>query len=130
MTGNAKTITSLGFERCLVENNVWRKTVNKTNTIRIAIYVDNLIMRFPQGLRALVDTHFLKPYSKRYNITIVGEPSNLLGIQITSDRAKHAALPLRTLYTSTRYTPSSAAIAPRRISAYSFITRASRNFTT
>jgi hypothetical protein len=49
----------------LLKPNVWRKTVNKTATIRIAIYVDNLVLRFPRGLRAL------EPYAKRYNITIV-----------------------------------------------------------
>mmetsp|Transcript_2794 Transcript_2794/g.9467 ORF Transcript_2794/g.9467 Transcript_2794/m.9467 type:complete len:107 (+) Transcript_2794:157-477(+) len=48
MTGNAKTISSLGFERCPIEPNVWRKTIDNSITIRIAIYVDNLVLRFPR----------------------------------------------------------------------------------
>jgi transposase InsO family protein len=98
MTGNAKTITSLGFERCLVEPNIWRKVINGSTTIRIAIYVDNLLLRFPKGQRAAVDTHFLEPYGKRYNITIVGEPTHLLGIQISRDRKARTMQLTQTLY--------------------------------
>jgi hypothetical protein len=103
MTGNAKTITALGFERCPVEPNVWRKPIDKTTTIRIAIYVDNLVLRFPRGLRVAVDTHFLKPYAKRYNITIVGEPTCLLGIQITRDRKARTMTLTQTLYIEKMY---------------------------
>jgi hypothetical protein len=35
MTGNAKTITALGFERCPVKPNAWRKTISKATTIRM-----------------------------------------------------------------------------------------------
>lgn len=104
MTGNAKTIASLGFERCSVEPNVWRKTIDKNTTIRIAIYVDNLILRFPKGQRAAVDTHFLVPYAKRYNITIMGEPTCVLGIQISRNRKARTMTLTQTQYIDKMYT--------------------------
>jgi hypothetical protein len=58
MTGNGETITSIGFERCPVEPNIWRKTI-EDKTILIAIYVDDIVVRYPKGSRLLVYKHFL-----------------------------------------------------------------------
>jgi len=97
MTGNAKTIASFGFERCAVEPNVWRK-ITPDGTMRLAIYMDNVGIRFPRGRRDLVDTHFIKPYGERYSITIVGEPKVVLGIEILRDRGDRTMLLTQTRY--------------------------------
>jgi len=53
----------------------------------LAIYVDNVVIRYPRGRRGLADKEFVTPYGARYNIKILGEPNILLGIEITRDRA-------------------------------------------
>jgi len=97
MTGNAKTITVFGFERCAVEPNVWRK-ITLDGTVRLAIYLDNVVIRFLRGRRDLADTHFVKPYGKRYSITIVGEPKVVLSIEIPRDRGDRTMLLMQTRY--------------------------------
>ena len=87
MVGNANTILGLGFERCAVEPNIWRKKV-AGGVIRLAVYVDNIYLRFPRGRRDLADKHFVLPYAKRYDITIIGEPTSILGMEVTRDRAR------------------------------------------
>ena len=88
MVGNNKSIKSFGFEQCATEPNIWRK-VTANGVIQLAVYVDNVIIRYPRGRRDLADKEFVKPYGARYNIKILGEPSILLGIEITRDRAAH-----------------------------------------
>jgi len=85
MVGNNKTIKGLGFEQCAFEPNVWRK-VTADGVIYLAVYVDNVVIRYPRGQRDLADAEFIKPYGARYNIKILGEPNILLGIEITRDR--------------------------------------------
>ena len=86
MVGNNKSIKSFGFEQCATEPNIWRK-VTADGVIQLAVYVDNVVIRYPRGRRDLADKEFVEPYGARYNIKVLGEPLILLGIEITRDRA-------------------------------------------
>jgi transposase InsO family protein len=97
MVGNNKTITGLGFEQCAFEPNVWRK-VTTGGLLRLAVYVDNVVIRYPRGRRDLADAEFVIPYGDRYNITIIGEPKILLGIEITRNRAARTLTLAQGLY--------------------------------
>ena len=51
MVGNNKTINKgLGFEQCAFEPNVWRK-VTSDGIIYLAVYVDNVVLRYPLAAR-------------------------------------------------------------------------------
>eukprot|EP00967_Tisochrysis_lutea_P159096 scaffold328204_cov153-Tisochrysis_lutea.AAC.1 len=51
-----------------------------------------MLVRFPTGRKELVDS-FIAQYSKRFNVSIVGEPSRFLGFEIIRDRAnRHMTL--------------------------------------
>jgi hypothetical protein len=103
MTGNAETITSLGFERCPIEPNIWRKAI-EDKVILIAIYVDDIVVRYPKGFRSIVDKHFLEPYANRYKITVEANPTYMLGIHIARDRKARAITLTQTLHIEKMYT--------------------------
>ena len=86
MKSNAAMLTKIGLHRCKVEPNLW-KLVNPSGvTFHIALYVDNLFIRYPKGTRAILDKLFIKPYTAVYKCTIFGEPTKLVGIELSRDR--------------------------------------------
>jgi hypothetical protein len=103
MTGNGESITDIGFERCPIEPYIWRKTI-EVKTIVIAVYVDDVIVRYPKGCRFLVETHFLEPYGKRYTITVKDDPSYVLGIHIIRDRKARTMTLTQTLHIEKTFT--------------------------
>ena len=54
--------------------------------MHIALYVDNLFIRYPKGTRVILDKLFIKPYTAVYKCTILGKPSKLVGIELSCDR--------------------------------------------
>ncbi len=55
-------------------------------TFHIALYVDNLFIRYPKGTRAILDKSFIKLYTAMYKCTILGELTKIVGIELSHDR--------------------------------------------
>jgi hypothetical protein len=86
MKSNAAALTKIGLQRCKVGPNLW-KLVNPSGvTFHIALYVDNLFIRYPKGTCAILDKSFIKPYTAVYKCTILGEPTKLVCIELSRDR--------------------------------------------
>ncbi len=86
MKSNPATLTKIGLQCCEVELNL-RKLVDPSSiTFHIALYVDNLFIRYPKGPRAILDKSFIKLYTAVYNCTILGKLTKLVGIELSRDR--------------------------------------------
>ncbi len=83
---NAATLTKIGLQRCEVEPNLWKLVDPSGVNFHIALYVDNILIRYPKGTRAILDKSFIKPYTAVYKCTILGEPTKLVGIELSCDR--------------------------------------------
>ena len=86
MKSNAATLTKIGLQRCEVELKLWKLVDPSGVTFNMALYVNNLFLRYPKGTRAILDKLFIKPYTPIYKCTILGEPTKLVGIELSRDR--------------------------------------------
>ena len=58
---NATTLTKIGLQRCEVELKLWKLVDPSGVTFNMALYVNNLFLRYPKGTRAILDKPFIKP---------------------------------------------------------------------
>ena len=84
MKSNANQMGKLGFHRSMTDPNIFWKSHDKM-TVKVGIYVDNLIIAYPKAAAKLVD-EFVEGYKARFKIEIRGEPSIFMGLQISRNR--------------------------------------------
>ena len=84
MKSNAAQLAKLGYSRSMTDPNVFWRTCDGM-TIKIGIYVDNLIIAYPKAAGKLV-AEFIAGYKSRFNIEERGEPSIFMGLQVERNR--------------------------------------------
>ena len=86
MVLNATTIEQEGFNRSMIDPNIFIKKVGDI-IIKIASYVDNLLIAYPRNNpRAKELAHeFIKNYSKKIRFQMRGKPTKFMGIEVNYD---------------------------------------------
>ena len=81
-TNAAWLASDMGFTRSSTEPNLFWKTADGT-TIRVAIYVDNLLTAFEKNSAGKqANEVFWKQYAKRFNVERRGSPKLFLGMEV------------------------------------------------
>ena len=101
---NANTMKELGFERNLIEPNVFIRNLAGVFLLCL-IYVDNILVAFAResskAKKQAMD--FLKAYGQKINLQVRGPPKKFLGIEIARDYANGTTMLTQTKYIEDAY---------------------------
>ena len=82
---NATVIEAEGFERSMLDPNIYTRTRDNV-TLKVGVYVDNLLCSFPRGAQGREQcAAFFAAYGKKINLEVRGPPKAFMGIEIQYD---------------------------------------------